>query len=118
MRHLRRACARGGDTLAGHRVVLQQRRNLALGQSFYASERFEESRHFLRIEAGASQQLDAHGIRLDFLAAREVDALLKGDALAHGDRALDRLAASAAGCAEQDRCQHGRSRCQRHARLG
>ena len=60
----------------------------------------EEVRHAVRIEAGGGEEADADAVGFVFVGAREVDLLLHGRALRHGD-AAQRGVARAGGRADR-----------------
>ena len=69
----------------------------------------EEIRHAVGIEAGGREEAHADAIGLGFVGAREIDLLLHGRALRHGD-AAERGVTRAGGGADQDGGENGRHR--------
>ena len=80
---------------------------LVRGKAGAPAHGLEEVRHAVRIEAGGGEEAHADAIGLVFVGAREVDLLLHGRALRHGD-AAERGVARAGGRADQDRRENGR----------
>ena len=104
-RELRRARARLGDAVGGHRVIDEHRRDVGGRQTLVAAHGLEEAAHGVGVEAGAGEVADADAIGLHLIVAREIDLLLHREALGGRDAALQRLAA--ADGAEQDGREDG-----------